>query len=374
MYSLDNIVIGRLKYDISGAALSIVVEPLPGTPFRLPPVPSDAGAGTPTYGEPFGQFQIFDRLDVSAAKVEFVIYGARAAEAGGAYTYTVPAGGRGQEGTAAQAWTVAAGAYVVQQATKSTLARDMHVAVQRAMCLLQHQRDAVMDWNGTGFKFAFFTIRGAGRGKHWSSDGVVTIELPANGTTVKGFGGTADQTVALGRVPIPANNALYYEAYISGPNNQIAGNFKVVGTTGDFTVPPHWILIAVHTECAAGEKCLRVATGETLYPWRAIGSGGEPVFANAWVNFGSTFAAAAFRKDAAGLVYLKGLIKDGTINTNAFVLPAGYRPAEDRVFAVLSGGAVGRVDITSAGAVVPKTPISNTFVGLDGIAPFPAEL
>jgi hypothetical protein len=68
--------------------------------------------------------------------------------------------------------------------------------------------------------------------------------------------------VAAGAIPIAAKHALYFEPYISGPNATIAGNFRLVATTADYAVPLHWILLAVHSEVVAGDKTLRLATGE----------------------------------------------------------------------------------------------------------------
>src|SRR4051812_28669189 len=115
MYTLANNVVGKLKYDIAGGDVSLVVKPIAGTPFNLPPAPTDAAV--PTYGKPYGILTLIDRLDSSAAKVEHVLYTARAAEAAGAYTFTGLL--RGQEGTAGQAWI--ADAFVIQQPTENVL-------------------------------------------------------------------------------------------------------------------------------------------------------------------------------------------------------------------------------------------------------------
>lgn len=368
MHALANNVIGQLKYDINGAATSLVVSPLAGSPpFNLPPAPTDSGAGTPTYGEPVGILTLVDRLDLSAAKIEHVLYTGRAAESGGAYTYSGLV--RGQEGTSAQSWTVAGGAYVIQQPTRGVLAIETKIAMLRSLGLLVHKRDAAMNWDGSNFKFDTFVMFGAGRGRHWGSDGYFTITMPANGTTVKGFGGASDATVASAAIPIAAKHALYFEPNISGANTTIAGNFKLVATTSDYAVPPHWILLAVHSEVTSGDKALRVATGETRYPWRVVGGGGEPAFLNSWVNFAGGFADASFRKDDAGLVYLKGMVKSGTVLSNIFTLPAGYRPAENMIFAVTSADAFGRITIATNGNVKQDVGV-NTWIELNSIAPF----
>lgn len=361
MYSLANNVLGRLKYDITGAAVTLVVEPLAGTAFNLPPAPTSSGGGT--YGKPWSIVTLIDRLDSSAAKIEHVLYNARAAELAGAYTLSGAV--RGQENTAAQAWV--AGAYVIQQATDEVLAQKTPMAVMRAEQVLVHARDAVMTWDGTSFKFTNFQVSAIGRGKHWNGGGIQTISMPANTTVVTGFGGAANQAVAAGAIPIPAMHSLWYEPDISSAAAaSIAGNFRLVATTADFVVPPHWIFLAVHDQVAtAGEKILRVANGVTLYPWRVIGAAGEPAFTNLWVNEGTD--AAKYLKDAAGWVHVRGIIKSGTIALAAFTLPAGYRPTSAQFFPGVDNGAFCTLKVSSIGEVIVQTGSGAVYVSLDGI-------
>jgi hypothetical protein len=366
MYKLTNNVLGQLKYDIAGGALAIVVAPLPGTSFNLPAAPTDAAV--PTYGQPYGLFALADRPDPSQAKFEIVIYSARAAEAAGAYTYTIPAAGRGREGTAAQAWV--AGAYVMQVATENVFSGETRSSVVRAASLLVHKRNALMTWDGANFKFDTFLVPGAGRGLHWGTDGYFTITMPANATVVKGFGGAADTAVAAGAIPMAENQALYFEPYIAGPNATIAGNFKIVAVTADYSVPLHWILLAVHGAAVAGDKCLRMATGATLYPWRDVNT--EGLFTNAWVNFGAPYANAAYRKDAAGLVYLRGAVKTGGVNAAMFTLPATYRPGSETRYAISSNAAFAELAIDAAGVVKMPAGGSNVVAHLN-VGPFQAE-
>lgn len=62
-------------------------------------------------------------------------------------------------------------------------------------------------------------------------------------------------------------------------------------------------------------------------PWHLVGAGGEPAFANSWVNHtGSGYPPARFYIDALGVVHLDGAVKSGTAAATAFTLPAGYRP------------------------------------------------
>lgn len=101
--------------------------------------------------------------------------------------------------------------------------------------------------------------------------------------------------------------------------------------------------------------------------FRRIGSTGSPTFENSWVNFGAGWQVAGFWRDAFGWVHLRGLIKSGTVGSNAFTLPPGYRPKLSEAFGVDSNSAYGRVEVLADGSVIPKTPSNNAYVSLSGI-------
>ncbi len=75
--------------------------------------------------------------------------------------------------------------------------------------------------------------------------------------------------------------------------------------------------------------------------WRLVGAAGQPAFGDhpncRWANYDSVHSSAAFTRDAAGFVHLKGTVdpddvgssngcESGEINRSVFVLPPGYRP------------------------------------------------
>lgn len=109
--------------------------------------------------------------------------------------------------------------------------------------------------------------------------------------------------------------------------------------------------------------------------WHAVGGAGEPAFANSWVNNGSPYDAASFKKMPDGTVRLKGAVKSGTASTTIFTLPVGYRPAATvgPAAANFTGAAYSdaAILITSAGLVQHQSG-SNALVWLDGIS-FMAE-
>ena len=89
-------------------------------------------------------------------------------------------------------------------------------------------------------------------------------------------------------------------------------------------------------------------------PWIA------PTLLNGWANLGAPWQVAQYRK-VGDIVYLRGVITNPTpVATNAssgmFTLPTGFRPANYEIASAncagASGyGAIGRVNMTSAGAV-----------------------
>lgn len=96
-----------------------------------------------------------------------------------------------------------------------------------------------------------------------------------------------------------------------------------------------------------------------------------PTMTNSWVSFGGSFGPVAYMKDSMGFVHLRGLIKSGTMNAAAFMLPAGYRPVATCDFIVLSNSGIGAIEVNTPGDVVPVIG-SNVYVSMDGIT-FRAE-
>ncbi|MHA1304899.1 MAG: hypothetical protein ACTSPI_14470 [Candidatus Heimdallarchaeaceae archaeon] len=114
----------------------------------------------------------------------------------------------------------------------------------------------------------------------------------------------------------------------------------------------------------AGTKRLTIEGGDTS--WHEVGTAGEPAFLNGWVNYGGVYSTMAFRKDALGFVHLKGMVKDGTIGLNVFILPEGYRPAADLWYPAVSNSAFGDV-VIKAGGDVGAQHGSNTWFSFSGI-------
>jgi hypothetical protein len=134
-------------------------------------------------------------------------------------------------------------------------------------------------------------------------------------------------------------------------------------------------------------KAADVAPGELVAPgsegWQAADLHNSPNACN-WSNSDPGTDAAYFR-DAAGVVHLKGLVKasDGTdlacgdfvvVDRHILSLPAGYAPDERWVFPTLSNNSPGRVDVEANSGIVGIEPGFPAFanakvsVSLDGIS------
>lgn len=91
-------------------------------------------------------------------------------------------------------------------------------------------------------------------------------------------------------------------------------------------------------------------------------------FLNGWTNYGSTYPPARYTK-RAGIVYLSGLLKDGTIDQPMFSLPAGYRPSENLLFPSCANNGYARINVYSDGSVA--IGVSNVFSSIECHYPVP---
>lgn len=96
-----------------------------------------------------------------------------------------------------------------------------------------------------------------------------------------------------------------------------------------------------------------------------------PTLLNSWVNFGAPYDDAGFFKDANGIVHLRGLVKNGSSGSAIiFQLPAGYRPANSKLFSTIVSGATGcEMTIDSGGDLYsPSGSASTTWTSLENIS------
>jgi hypothetical protein len=94
-----------------------------------------------------------------------------------------------------------------------------------------------------------------------------------------------------------------------------------------------------------------------------------PTLTNSWVNFGAPYESAGYYKDPLGTVWVRGTIKNGSLNAAVFTLPTGYRPANDLPFAVVRGGDVyARVVVRSTGVLEVTHAAAVGEISLNGIS------
>jgi len=135
-----------------------------------------------------------------------------------------------------------------------------------------------------------------------------------------------------------------------------------------------WTAVSGHTTCTTcfgnptpGKFTCRIGNSEPYY--------------NCWANKGSPASAAAFAKDPFGIVHLKGQVRciddvgDPTCTSaggnEIFVLPDGYKPAEETIFGTASNGAFGLVRVSQGGSVLADVGTPSGYFSLDGLT-FPA--
>ncbi len=94
-----------------------------------------------------------------------------------------------------------------------------------------------------------------------------------------------------------------------------------------------------------------------------------PTLLNSWVNYGSGFSDTGYYKDSAGVVHIKGMVKNGTTTggTAIFTLPVGYRPSQILIIPTVSNSAFGQLRINTNGNVEFHSG-SNAWFSLDNIA------
>ena len=81
----------------------------------------------------------------------------------------------------------------------------------------------------------------------------------------------------------------------------------------------------------------QISTYVSPSAWTAL-----PLF-GAWVAYGAPYQVPQYRK-RGDIVEVRGLIKNGVIGTQAFTLPAGFRPPADMLSAQNSAGAYCALD------------------------------
>lgn len=100
----------------------------------------------------------------------------------------------------------------------------------------------------------------------------------------------------------------------------------------------------------AGNTGWSSLTSGTVTAWTNV-SGGIG-FLNSWVDYGGAFNVMQYRK-IGDVVYLRGLIKNGTSGQKAFTLPVGHRPPADLIGLGITNTGFGFINVEADGDVIP---------------------
>lgn len=97
-----------------------------------------------------------------------------------------------------------------------------------------------------------------------------------------------------------------------------------------------------------------------------------PTMQNSWVDYGG-WGAPGYWKDGNGLVWLRSLVKSGTLAANCFTLPSGSWPPKRLLLPASSNGYIKtRLDIETDGKVIPQAG-SNAWFSLWGCCFYAAD-
>ena len=106
-----------------------------------------------------------------------------------------------------------------------------------------------------------------------------------------------------------------------------------------------------------------VLADPTTPAWEWDGDWVDATLLNGWTNGGSGggYAPASYRKNAAGLVSVRGMVTGGSSSVaTIFTLPEGYRPDYTLLFTGNSNNAPARLDLNKWGSLYGQSGVQNT--------------
>ena len=191
----------------------------------------------------------------------------------------------------------------------------------------------------------------------------------ANAFGIPDFGWTAageswtyssyTSSTRIGIVTVPSDATTKYSLGMKIKITQATGGTKYARITAVTSTTLSFLMLNSTTLNNEAITSPAYSTADTPYaptpvdfqeptPWQSV------TFSNSWVDYGSNYDTAQYRKLANGMVELKGFVKNGTTaaGTQMFTLPVGYRPGGWNYFpAVTSSGSTGSIEIRSTGFV-----------------------
>jgi hypothetical protein len=215
-----------------------------------------------------------------------------------------------------------------------------------------------------------------------SGTGYAAIKLPAKSVGPKQLKTGAVTNIKLARRAVTGGKVA---------RNTLTGTQINEATLGTVRNATHSATADSATHATSADSATTAGTATSVAApeaWHLVGAPGEPLFQHSWQNGTNSFdEPLGFYKDRAGVVHLRGRIKNGSPNNTIFQLPVGYRPATGKIASLPAACECGSgfqttiisVDgsglaPTADGAVTMQNgalPIGNT-LSLDGIS-FQAE-
>lgn len=107
------------------------------------------------------------------------------------------------------------------------------------------------------------------------------------------------------------------------------------------------------------DELLSTSVGDARY--KTLEAVIAPTLLNGWVDYGGGFGNAEYYKTPQGEVVSQGMVKSGVISADIFVVPAGYRPVANEVYAAQSNSLFGVMIVGSAGGVRADTGSNISF-------------
>jgi len=120
--------------------------------------------------------------------------------------------------------------------------------------------------------------------------------------------------------------------------------------------------VGVNDNCAFEVRTVRITTPATDWV--------TPALLNSWADNAGGGEVPGYRKDAAGKVWGRGHVKNGTLGLAAFTLDSKYFPAGLKILPAVANNAgtfaAGELRISAAGSVTPFSG-ATTFFSLDAM-------
>ena len=209
-----------------------------------------------------------------------------------------------------------------------------------------------------------------GRGTNTFTGGYLSISMPAVGSVIQGVGTTPNVTVTASGIALNNWHSLWYEP-VFGSNGTVSDDsaFRIFNYAQDYTIPPHWIPVAVRN---GDLTMVYFGNGVGYTPWYPIPLTGWTVYDAA----GTGYRQPEYRRDSMNRVHLRGVIKHATTTTTGVIgtaLPAAFRPSETEMFGAISNNGIARVNCSSDGTinvVAYGTGASGAWVSLSGMSWF----